>query len=278
MTDYRDWFNSADVKPYLLVRNNNLPKNPGSVHKFKFSSDPLLMDPFYLKEAAFADQILKLENRCFQSIGMILPRWAFYDCSLMPGLVVGFAYRREALPAAIRKIMPIDEKLEYIPISLFICIPTAETGHWVAHNLCSVSSILPPEHRFPNLGFLTKAFGLWYFNIQHLYGMTQWGSQAIKVHSNYGDFKVVAAYNEIHDYHETLTYLVDVKASRWTEFLERNFANGPPLKSSPYVIHPKDKTSMRTLQTALEKGEGPFYLNGKDFLAESEDQIQIYHG
>jgi hypothetical protein len=277
MKDYKKWFESPDVVPYVFVREGNLPEKPGSVHKFKFPREPLVMDPFELRHSAFGSQILRLENRCFQSIGLTLPRWAFYDCSIMPGLVVGFAYRREKLPAAVKKILPVDNKLEFIPISLFICIPTAEKNHWVAHNLCSVSSILPPEARFPSLGFLTKAFGLWYFNIRHLYGMTQWGSQAIKVHSNYGEFRVVSAYNEIHDYPETLTYLVRVQAPRWREFLQVQRGGGNRRQPSSYVIHPKDRRSMKALHAALERGEGPFYLNGKDFLrGETEDQIQVY--
>jgi hypothetical protein len=276
MKSYTDWFHNPDVRPYVFVRKDNLPAKPSSFHKFEFPHPPIMKDPFFLKESTFATQILRLENRCFQSIGLTLPRWAFYDCSIMPGIVAGFAYKQKNLPAAVRKVMPIDESLEYVPISLFICIPTADR-HWVAHNLCSVSSIVAPEDRFPYLGFLTKAFGLHYFNVQHLFGMTQWGSQAIKVHSNYGDFKVVSAYNEIHDYPETLTYLVDVDSRMWGQFLEDDASGGKRSTSSKYVIHPKDPTGMKQLHYALEAGEGPFYLNGKDFLdGSAEDQIQVY--
>ena len=276
MKSYEDWFHSPDVRPYVFVRKENLPAKPGSFHDYDFPKAPLIKEPLFLKEAAFANQILRLENRCFQSVGMILPRWVFYDCSLIPGIAVGFAHKAATLPSPIRKIMPIDDSLEYIPLSLFIAIPTAD-GHWVAHNLCSVSSIVSADDRLPYLGFLTKAFGLHYFNIQNLYGMTQWGSQAIKVHSNYGEFRIISAYNEIHDYPETLTYLVKVESPMWKKFVADEPAGLNKKRLSRYVVHQKDKTSMKALQTAIEAGEGPFYLDSKDFADRGvEDQIPIY--
>jgi len=273
MTEYKSWFNNPDIRPYVLVRKNNLPLNPGSFHQFHFS-EPILKDPFYLREASFANQILKLENRCFKASGMTLPRWAFYDCSLMPGLVVGFAYRTRALPQLIRNCIAIDDSLEFTPISLFIAIPTNELGYWVAHNLCSVNSILPYGDRYSCLGFLTKAFGLWYFNIQRLYGMAQWAGNALKVHTSYGDMQVISSYTEIHDYPETLTYLLDSKSERWHDFV--NDVDRPhSRKPSQYFIDPKDKSTMKLLQSALEKGEGPFYLVASDF-AKNQERIQIY--
>lgn len=279
MKDYRDWFHSSHVRPFVFVRKNNIPKKPGTLHDFEFPQKPLVLDPFFLENSKFATQILRLENRCFRASGMTIPRWAFYDCSIMPGLVAGFAYRRSALPKSILRILPVEKSLEFVPISLFICIPTNEADHWVAHNLCSVSSILPSSQRFANLGFVTKAFGLWYFNIKKLYGVTQWGSHSIKVHSNYGDFQIVSAFNEIHDYPDSLTYLVDVKAKKWRDFLDDAGTDQNKLRLSPYRIDPKKMKTMKALQTQLEKGKGPFFLNGKDFLEDQPKKyIQIYYG
>ncbi len=275
--NYKSWLFSEDVRPYVFVRPVNTPKTPGSLHQFPFQAKPLMLDPFMTSSAAFATQLLALENRAFQASGMILPRWALYDCSLMPGIVTGFAMRTTKLPEAVKKVLPVDPSLEFTPISLFICIPTAEKDHWVAHNLCSVSSILEKKDRWSALGFLTKAFGLWYFNIKNLYGLTQWGSPALKVHTNYGTFQIKVAYNLIHDYAETITYLVDVQSRYWTEYLDDVQGPRPNYKPTGLVMGSKDKVKMLEFQKQLELGQGPFFIDGRDFTDEdSLKNIKIY--
>lgn len=275
--NYKSWLSNEDVRPFVFVRPANRPENPGSRHQFPFPHQPILKDPYMISEADFATQLLALENRAFQASGMTLPRWAFYDCSLMPGIVSGFAIRTSKVPAAIRKVLPINDQLEFTPISLFICIPTAEKNHWVAHNLCSVSSILEKRDRWSALGYLTKAYAIWYFNIEKLYGMTQWGSPALKVHTNYGKFQIKVAYNLIHDYAETITYLVDVESRYWVEYLEDKEGQRPPYQETGISIASSDKTAMLELQKKIEKGQGPYFIDGRDFTTdESLKNIKIY--
>ncbi|MGE3974188.1 MAG: hypothetical protein AB7F59_06655 [Bdellovibrionales bacterium] len=275
--NYKEWLESEDIRPYVFVRPANLPHNPGTLHQFSFPHAPLLKDPFLTTQADFATQILALENRAFQASGMILPRWAFYDCSLMPGIVSGFAMRTKAIPSSIKKVLPLNDQLEWTPISLFICIPTAEKDHWVAHNLCSVSSILEKKDRWSSLGFLTKAYALWYFNVSQLYGMTQWGSPALKVHTNYGNFQIKSAYNLIHDYAETITYLVDIEARYWKEYLEDQVGPRPNYQSTNITIPSSDKHAMLELQKRIEKGSGPYYIDGRELISDdSLKNIKIY--
>ena len=54
---------------------------------------------------------------------------------------------------------------------------------------------LKKKHRYYGLGFLTKAFGLWYANIPVCCGVTQWTSPALKIHSHYGVIEVLTAYH-----------------------------------------------------------------------------------
>jgi len=271
-----DWFHDAAVRPYVFVRKENRPQKPGSLHQFQFQQNILVKDPFEMDEADFATQILRLENRAFASLGLVLPRWAFYDCSLMPGMVVGFAMKTTSLPESIRQAVPINDKLEYTPVSLFICIPTNEDQHWVAHNLCSVSSLLESDERWSKLGFLTKAFGLWYFNIKYLYGMTQWGSSALKVHTHYGRFQVVSAYNVIHDYPDTLTYKVDVDSNYWTSFMNSKIHKESALKDSGIAIDPEDKKAMQDFHRQIQNAGQSYYLRAEDFAQGALSKVPIY--
>jgi len=276
--DYKKWLQSPDIRPYVFVRKRNRPAEPGSRHAFPFPKEILLKDPVFIDESGFATQILALENKAFAASGMILPRWAFYDCSIMPGMVVGFAMRTTKLSPEIREVVKIDDSLEWTPLSLFIAIPTNEDNHWVAHNLCSVNSLLPDgDSRFSALGFLTKAFGLWYFNVEYLYGMTQWKSGALKVHTNFGKLQLVTAYTPIHDYPETLTYLVNVNSSYWMDFLDDKSDVKHKMNPSGLIVEPSDQNSIKSLHKKIEKGEGPFYLNPQDFSKDSSiRKIAIY--
>jgi hypothetical protein len=127
-----------------------------------------------------------------------------------------------------------------------------------------VSSLLPKEERLEGLGFLTKAFGIWYFNIQKLYGMTQWSSSALRVHVNYGLFQLVTAYTPIHNFANTLTYLVDVDAKLWCHYVDDVENRSAKLKATNLWVDLKNEQTMIDLHRRIEKGEGPFYLNSDD--------------
>ena len=88
----------------------------------------------------------------------------------------------------------------------------------MAHNLCSSELVGFPEVKSYGVGFLTKAFGLWYANVEICCGITQWGSPAVRLHTHYGDFEVLTAYTPIHSYARTLTYRLKVETAEWRRF------------------------------------------------------------
>lgn len=258
-----EWFERKDIRPYVFVRPRNRPSVAGAKHSFEFPKDILLLDPNELRNVAFGDAILRLENRAFHKMGITMPRWAFYDCSVMPGMVVGFAIRSRAAPESIRRILSIPAELEWTPISLFIAIPSGEPRHWMAHNLCSINAIVPAEDQLHGLGFVSKAFGLWYSNIEYLYGVTQWTNPALKLHANFGPFEVVTAYTPLHDISTTVTYRVKVDVQNWKWFLDRGENWKPTFRPLGLTIDPTNEAEMIALQGRLEKGDGPFYLDGR---------------
>jgi hypothetical protein len=257
----------------------------------------LYKNPLEMKEVAFADRILSLEAKAFGPSGMAMPRWVFYDCAIVPGFVAGFAHRTATLPPAVKNILAAEHLLsgvsggiaggtgeeaeEWTPLSLFIIIPTmSRDGEWVAHNLCSVNSLLAKDDQFYGIGFLSKAFGLWYANVRTCCGMTQWTSPAVRLHSHYGDFEVLTAYTPVHSYSRTLTYRVKVDVSHWASFFTKvpadsSFAD--QYKPSGFVVDPTSEESLISFQQRLERREGPYFLYGSETVAKAlTDPLTVY--
>ncbi len=283
LTDKRlNWFHSDEIQPYVYVREENRIQDPGTTTNIDWFSKkkPVYVNPLRMDELEFGNQILELESRAFGPANMAMPRWVFYDCAITPGFVAGFATRFENLKPEIQALLPYVGKHEWVPLSLFIIIPTmGKDGEWVAHNLCTVNSLLPKEQAMYGLGFLSKAFGLWYANVNTCCGFTQWGNPAMRLHSYYGPFEILTAYTPIHSYSRTLTYRVKLDATLWKHFFDKTEQKSFDEKFSSlgFTVEPKDDSSLKGIQRRLENKEGPFYLNGHEIITRNlGDPLQIY--
>lgn len=270
------WLKDDNIRPYVFVRPENAIHHPGSLHHELdwFRHAPILKNPLEMDQVKFADRILTLETKAFGPSGMAMPRWVFYDCAIVPGFVAGFAARTASLPMETREILDVatDQAVrdeEWTPLSLFIIIPTmSDKGEWVAHNLCSVNSILPKELQYHGIGFVSKAFGLWHANVRTCCGMTQWTSPSVRLHAHYGDFEVLTAYTPVHSYAHTLTYRVEVDTRIWGEFFRKKEARdfGHHYEPAGFDVHPTREDSLISFQRRLEAQEGPFYIDGAQTL------------
>jgi hypothetical protein len=271
------WMRDENIRPYVFVRPENRMPSPGLFHKSLdwFPHQVLYKNPLEMDQVKFADRILNLETKAFGPSGMEMPRWVFYDCAIVPGFVAGFAARTSSLDKKTRLALGVESDAavaeeEWTPLSLFIIIPTmSDKGEWVAHNLCSVNSILPKELQYYGIGFLSKAFGLWYANVQKVCGMTQWTSPSVRLHAHYGDFEVLTAFTPVHSYSHTLTYRVEVDSKRWDKFFSKEGIQHFDQKyvKAGFEVAPKDEASLIRFQRKLEAGDGPFYINGAETVS-----------
>lgn len=267
------WFSNPDIRPYVYVRADNHILNPGQRHHLDWFQGltPIYKNPLDLHDLEFAEQIYFLEESAFGPANLAMPRWVFYDCAVVPGFVAGFAHRTATLPANLKAKLRHSPDLDWTPLSLFIIIPTMAKGEWVAHNLCSVNSLLPREEQFYGLGFLSKAFGLWYANVDTCVGMTQWASPARRLHSHYGPMEILTSYTPVHSHAETLTYRLKVNVNSWMLFFTRE----PDLeflesyRPSGLTVDPSGKDSLISLQKRLEIGEGPYFLSAAEIASQS---------
>jgi hypothetical protein len=259
-----NWLDSDTVRPYVYVRPENRIANPGERFPLDwFSNSVIYKNPLQMKELDFADQILRLEGACFTTSSMQMPRWVFYDCAIIPGFVAGFALKRSKASQEILDILQPAPEAEWLPISLFIIIPTMAPKEWVAHNLCSVNSLVSDTSKLYGVGFLTKAFALWYANIEICCGITQWNSPAVKLHTHYGDFEVLTAYTPVHSYARTLTYRLKVDPAEWMRF----FTSQPSpdfsrrYEEAGFEVDPSKDESLKKFQLELESPTSNYFLD-----------------
>lgn len=276
-----NWLKTGDVRPYVFVRPENHIKSPGTLHHIDWFKEhqPIYKNPLDLKELPFAEAIYQIEWKSFGDKDLAIPRWVFYDCAAMPGFVAGFAARTSTLSDDFLKLLGYSREHEWCPLSLFIIIPTMHKGEWVAYDLCAVNSFLPKEDQFYGLGFLTKAFGLWYANVEQCSGMTQWGSPALKLHSSYGHLELIGAYAPLHTHAATMTYRCLVDTSCWEKFFtkQEDFSFLEKYEPSGIFINPEDKNSMIQIQNMIQTNQGPYFLNASEILKNQlTDKLQLY--
>ncbi|MFZ3230278.1 MAG: hypothetical protein WA160_08740 [Pseudobdellovibrio sp.] len=275
-----NWLESDDIRPYVFVRPENMIANPGSLHRCDwFKNAPIFKNPLDLKELPFAEAIYQIEWKSFGHQDLAIPRWVFYDCAAMPGFIAGFAGRTKKISKKITSLLSYSDENEWCPLSLFIIIPTMHKGEWVAYDLCSVNSLLPKEDQIYGLGFLSKAFALWYANVNQCSGMTQWGSPSLKLHSHYGHLEMIGAYAPVHTHAKTMTYRCEVNTDCWEKFFthEPDLAFLEKYGKTDYLIDPNNEEAMIKMQNRIQNNEGPFYLNAGDIAHKGlSDPLTIY--
>ena len=270
------WLAGDKLRPYVYVRPENRIAEPGKRFALNwFAMEPLLKNPLCMDEVDFADQILRLESRAFAATNMPMPRWVFYDCAIVPGFVAGFAMHHSVAPQEVLDILQPKPNTEWLPISLFIIIPTMAPKEWVAHNLCSVNALIPASHHVYGLGFLTKAFGLWYANVEMLCGVTQWASPAVRLHTHYGDFEVLTSYTPVHSFPRTLTYRMVTDSREWKRFFTHETSThfAEKYEYAGFDVDPKSDASLIAFQRKLESKGERYFLNSAQLRAESLDAI-----
>ena len=276
------WVHDDNIRPYVFVRPENRIHFPGETHLNLnwFPQKVLYKNPLEMDEVRFADQILYLETKAFGPSGMAMPRWVFYDCAVLPGFVAGFAHRTKTLPEAVKKVIHVEPTDEWTPLSLFIIIPTMSAkGEWVAHNLCSINSLLEKPDHFYGIGFLSKAFSLWYANVVTCCGMTQWTSPSVRLHAHYGDFEVLTAYTPVHSYPRTLTYRVKVDVERWSQFFTKTSHTdfSDLYQPAGFNVDPTDEASLKSFQRKLERSGGPYFLNSSETISKAlTDPLTVF--
>lgn len=171
-------------------------------------------NPLSLSSSDFVNLVYRMDEIAFGSKDMTMPRWVMFDCSVMPSAVYGYAIHKSQMSDNDLALYG-ETKCDYIPVSMYIAIPTVNKECWFGHNLTSLNNKM--EMDLSGLGSLTKRSAIRALNIRKLMGATQWNSDAIFVHLKFGYLEVLSAYTPIHTIEETLSYLCEFKADNSVE-------------------------------------------------------------
>ncbi len=242
----------ADLEPYIVVTPWNRPHF--DLAPFGLSiKDEHVFNPMKLSSERFLLLLQEMDRLTFGPEGMPMPRWVFYNCSELPGGIMGFGRRAGEMTESERAALGIADDYDgLVPYSMFIAIPMLPAGDWMGHNLCSMNSVLP-DSGLKSLGSVTKAFGLYTYRTRVLYGATQWHSKALHIHVKFGPLDLVTAYTPAHSEPMTLTYRVAITLNGLLN------ACGDPSASidrpePTLLLDADDADTVRSLQDEIEQG------------------------
>ena len=215
--------------------------------------DEHCIDPLRVGSTTFLDILKRVDEVTFGPEGMPMPRWVFFDGAELPGGIVGFGVPVDALSDATRELLTVPDHYEgLVPFSMFIAIPTFESGVWMAHNLSSVAGVLR-QANLRGLGSLTKAVGLKVFRAAAQVGATQWNSFALRVHVRLGPLSLLTAWTPAHSEPWTLTYRVELTDSGLRN-LARDISGKVAYPTVEDWLDSDDHSKMQKIQAQIEDG------------------------
>lgn len=239
--------------PYLVATPQNRPY---------FDSEPFglqirereIVNPMRLESKVFLHLLQRLDQLTFGPEGMPMPLWIFYDCSELPGGIFGFGRYVDALdPKIIAEYgVPADYR-GLVPFSMYIAIPMSREGDWMGHNLASLNPTFP-QLGLHGLGAITKALALKVYRVEQFYGVTQWESKALHIHTKFGALDLTTAFTPAHSTPHSLTYSHPVD-----DVCLRAVCGDPTaaleVPSADFYLDSTDEKGMIELQERIEAGE-----------------------
>jgi hypothetical protein len=202
-----------ELQPFLVVTPFNRPYMDLAPFGMSLSGEGII-DPLRTSSAPFLQLLERLDAITFGPEGMPMPRWVFFDGAEVPGGIFGMGRPAASLSVRAREVLGVPDGYEgIVPYSMFIAIPMVPEGSWMGHNLASLNRTLP-EEGLKGLASATKAVGLKVFRARRFYGVTQWRSLALHIHTKFGPLDLLTAYTPAHSEPRTLTYHFEVTDDR----------------------------------------------------------------
>ncbi|MCC6807254.1 MAG: hypothetical protein IT381_07510 [Deltaproteobacteria bacterium] len=226
----------------------------------RMPKDALIVDVGDTFGARFLDSLLRANRVAFTGTtdmsqgALALPGWVMLDCYLLPSSIVGFAQRAAELPASLFEALAPESGDALVPVAAYTALPTPIPGRFIGISLFSLSTGL-------RLGLRSKALGLLLYGATDQWGITQFDSPSIRIHTNFGPLRFISAEPPIHTFsHKTFIYRLTVPAP---DVLERFAASEKPLPppTSPPLgewIATNDDGAMTRLKRQIREAPGRF--------------------
>lgn len=237
------------TKPFLLGNPDSFQQYSREVFGKKIA-DKSFLNCLDSQNQNFFDLLRRLDSLTFGHQGMGMDKWVFFDCAAMPAGIFGFGLDKNDLPGDFLEMLAVEDSYEgLVPISMFMAVPTSAKGRWFGHNLSSLNSFL--GHRYPGLGLLTKAFACRMMKIEACYGATQWGSNALEIHTQLANMRLKAAHLPAHTHPNSLCYESDYSQENILRVLS---GEKRQTDSWDLLLDSQDLERQKKLQQDIERG------------------------
>ena len=193
----------------------------------------------------------------FGDRGIPMPQWVMVDLILMPSAAVVAAVSQDTFAGLLSNprlenvrhhLLAVQEGMRGggydgpVPIGGYCAAPSAAPGTWVGWSLWSMMTGV-------GLGRAVKALALAAYRAQRLDGVTQYDNSALKVHTQFGQTRIMVATVPFHTspgsfvYENDLTLPIDERKHEPT-----------------FLLDPFDYERQRAMQKTIETGEADFYV------------------
>jgi hypothetical protein len=186
-----------------------------------------LFDPLHRGSAPFLHRIEDIDRAEFGAAGMIIPRWALYDCAELPGLITGLGHQ--------------DEQ-GFCPLSMMIAIPMMGHRRWLIYGMAC-----PTTH----LRFATMALGLGLVRAGEINFTTQWASPELSVVAHFAPLELRAARFLIHDIPQSCMLRFTVDPDRIEQAIAGTEIDTPGAE----LLDVLDDAVLERLQRAIAAGQ-----------------------
>ncbi len=232
--------------PYLV--SSSIDGDPGGPAAHR-------VDPLRVDASPFLDMLQRLDALVRGPKGMALPRWAFFDCAEVPGVIAGFACPADGLPPRAREVMAVRPGWSGpVPVSLVAAIPMLDPGSWHVYGLSCLDE-REPAWGAPGLGASTLDLAIRAAKATRAYAAAQWRDRELEVIARFAPLELLTAWTPAHSDPATLTCRFEVSASR--RGAEDGFGGAEPGR----WIDVDDPSAQRDLQVLLEDGRR-FHVTG----------------
>jgi hypothetical protein len=208
-------------------------------------------DPTRSASAPFLRRLERLDALTFGPLDMATPRWALYDCAELPGVVFGFVRMASSLPERVSHVLGADGSgADLIPVSMYIAVPTLQSGHWLAYAIADLSEAFPGASP-PELRTLSVALGLRVLRAQRVSGTAQWASPTMRVHARFAPLEIRAAWLPAHTDPATCAFRFPADG----RCLRKALGTGPAVTDvEAEMLDVGDAAALVALQRDIESG------------------------
>jgi len=206
-------------------------------------------DPMRRASERWLGALERLDRLAYEQHDLTMPRWAFYDCAELPGLVCGLSMPAEDLPPELVQAIDAGPR---VPVSMAMAVPTVSPGHWLVHTLCSVGEVVDGALP-PGAGLVTAALATALVDAHRVTATAQWASSKLGAYARLAPLEVRSAYSPAHSVPATCTFRFEIDDARLASALEQDPV-GERMSSASGWLDPSNETHLAAMQRAIEAG------------------------